>query len=128
MNLPGAAAGVDGVVAAVAAAVVAAEAAIVVAPYSTAPATPPTSIDPAIAAAAIDFRKPFISPSPFGFIRSRRALIQRLTANPQPEMWGTWELAEDRAGLVSRGVSPTKTWSTIDSASDSLGSRRLNRA
>jgi hypothetical protein len=42
------------------AAVVAAEAAIVgamaAAPYKTAPATPPASIDPAIATAAIDFR------------------------------------------------------------------------
>src|ERR1700688_441478 len=45
------------------AAVVAAEAAIVVAPYITAPTTPPTSIDPAIAAAAIDLRTPFtVSP------------------------------------------------------------------
>jgi hypothetical protein len=62
--LPDDAPGVAGVVAAMAAAFVAAEAEIVVAPYSTAPATPPTSIEPAIAAAAIDFRKPFMSPSP----------------------------------------------------------------
>jgi hypothetical protein len=51
-------------------AVVAADAAMVVAPYRTAPTTPPTSIDPAIAAAAIDFRKPFMTPSPLFVIRS----------------------------------------------------------
>jgi hypothetical protein len=47
------------------AAVVAAEAAIAgaiaAAPYRTAPATPPASIDPAIAIAAIDFRTLIIS-------------------------------------------------------------------
>jgi len=47
------------------AAVVAAEAAIVVAPYITAPTTPPMSIDPAIAAAAIDLRTPFTDFSSF---------------------------------------------------------------
>src|SRR5438874_515330 len=40
---------------------VAAEAVSTVALYSTAPATPPTSIDPAMAAAAIVLRIPFIS-------------------------------------------------------------------
>jgi len=37
----------------------AADAVSVVAAYKTAPATPPKSIDPAIAAAATDFRIPF---------------------------------------------------------------------
>jgi hypothetical protein len=45
--------------------VVAADAAIVVAPYITAPTTPPMSIDPAMAAAATDFRMPFMSISSF---------------------------------------------------------------
>jgi hypothetical protein len=43
----------------------AAAAVSVVAPYKIAPATPPMSIDPAIAAAATDFRIPFISLPPF---------------------------------------------------------------
>jgi hypothetical protein len=43
------------------AAVVAAAAGITVAPYITAPITPPMSIDPVIAAAATVFRMPFIA-------------------------------------------------------------------
>jgi hypothetical protein len=52
------------------AAVVDATAAIVVAPYITAPTTPPISIDPAMAAAATDLRMPFMSFSSFVVNRS----------------------------------------------------------
>jgi hypothetical protein len=57
-NVPPAALGVAGLGLA---AVVAAAAGMTVAPYITAPITPPMSIDPAIAAAAMDLRMPFIA-------------------------------------------------------------------
>ena len=47
---------------------VAAEAEMVVAAYRTAPPTPPTNIDPAMAAAAIDLRIPFTAFSSLGWI------------------------------------------------------------
>jgi hypothetical protein len=56
-NVPLAAAGVVGLGLA---AVVAAAAGITVEPYSTAPTTPPISIDPEMAAAATVFRMPFM--------------------------------------------------------------------
>src|SRR3979490_3173709 len=62
--------GPDAAVPGVGLAVVAADAAMVVAPYITAPATPPKSIDPAMAAAATDFRMPFMSFSSFVVNRS----------------------------------------------------------
>jgi hypothetical protein len=61
------AAGVGVVAVSAVLAVVAAAAPIVVTPYMTAPATPPISIDPAMAAAATVFRTPFISSSPSSF-------------------------------------------------------------
>jgi hypothetical protein len=58
------------------AAVVAAEAAIVVAPYITAPTTPPMSIDPAIAAAATVLRTPFMVSPPSIGNRSRERHVE----------------------------------------------------
>jgi len=48
----------------------AAAAVSVVAPYKMAPVTPPTSIDPAMAAAATDFQIPFTGLPPVLFDRS----------------------------------------------------------
>src|SRR6266550_8514908 len=70
----------------------AAWAASVVAPYKTAPATPPTSIDPAIAAATTVLRTPFIGQPPC-FDRSfleRRDLDWRRPLSAPCEDAGIW--------------------------------------
>src|SRR5712692_1804367 len=75
----------------------AAWAASVVAPYKTAPATPPTSIDPAMAAAATVLRTPFtcLPPCFDRSLRERRDLDWRRPLSAPCEEAGTWPRTRD---------------------------------